>query len=863
MNKKNSNKENSQPVLMRMFIALVFIVVFAFSMFPLTERNFYDTFVDIVKKEDVAKAQELVEAAKKIQAENNAKKDAEHMLENQALSIAATEKKVELKELFTNKSLKNNADAIGFIRNKAKPSIRRGLDLSGGVEFTLRLLPPDGAENTDGTPKTELTPQDIDVAIEALRSRLETQGINESEIFSTEGSDLITLRAPLATKQESQKIRQLVQMSARLSFNLVATDAMMAQERIKYFQNPEAYKPPTSYMMMKQPGRARDAMPLLVEIKPKMTGKNITLSRVNSAPGGWEIILRFNVDGARNFGDVTSKNVGRRLAIILDKKLYSAPNLNEPITGGEAQITGDFSQDEAKIVSDALNAGSLQFKVEVKSIESTDPTLGSESVKSGLYAGLAGLAVVVIFMTMYYLSAGLIASVSLIVNMVLILGAMAAFNATLTLPGIAGIVLTIGMAVDANVLIFERIREELQSGKTLKTALHEGFSRAFTTILDANLTTLLTALILMSVGKGAVRGFAVTLSIGIATSMFSTIFLSRLLFDTMLNVTKAKSLKMLNLFSFKNINFLKISRVAGIISIIMIVGSLAVFGIKGKTIFNVDLTGGIRLTMNYDKQVPVEDIDKFLKNSGFPSSRSSYKEQGEIKVLEVVVSDISATGAIANEKGNEDVSMIIANSLNKEYPESKFVGAGQSSISGLVGGLFRKAALTAICLAMLGILIYVTIRFEMAYAFAAIVALFHDVIIAMGVYLLLGYTISLPVIAAILTIIGYSLNDTIVVFDRLREDLGLIKNRSYKSIINESINKTLSRTILTSVTTLMVLIMLIVFGGAAIQDFVFAMLLGVIVGTYSSVFIASPLVALWHKKDQHDSIQDQEAVIVD
>ncbi len=864
VNKQNSNK---QPVFMRMVFALVIIAVFAFAMFPLTEKDFYDTFRNLVPKDKVEAAEKVIITAKKIQKKGESDPAGEKMMENQALKIAAIDEKVELKKLLPNKKFANNGDVITYVRNQAKPSIRRGLDLSGGVEFTLRLLPPDDAKDKDGNPRKKLNTEEIDVAIEALRARLETQGINESEIFSTDGSDLVILRAPLATKQERQKILSLVQMSARLSFNLVAPDSLVNTEMTKYIANPKKYTPPMGYMMMQQTDKGSNSLPLLVEIIPKMTGKNIAKAGVApTEQGGIQITLRFNTKGAVQFGKVTTANVNRRLAIILDRKLYSSPNLEVPITDGSAVITGGFSREEAKTVADALNAGSLQFRVEVKGISDTDPTLGKDSVKRGLYAGLAGLAIVVLFMTLYYFSAGVIASVSLLVNMVLILGAMAAFDATLTLPGIAGIVLTIGMAVDANVLIFERIREELQKGKRLGTALEEGFGRAFTTILDANLTTLLTALVLMSVGKGAVRGFAVTLSIGIATSMFSTLFLSRLMFDCMINVSKGQKLRMLNLFQIRNVNFLKMSKATGILSILLIVGSLVVVGFKGKDIFNVDLTGGVQLTMNYQEKMPIDDITKTLAENKYTNTRVAYKGQGDVNILEIVISDTAAAELVDADDDNKakDASIVIATILNKAYPEAKFVGAGQNSISGLVGGLFRRAALMAIALALIGILIYITIRFEMAYAWAAIVALAHDVTIAMGIYLVCGYRISLPVIAAILTIIGYSLNDTIVVFDRVREDLGLIKNDSYKNIINDSINKTLSRTVLTSVTTLMVLVMLLLFGGIAIQDFVFAMLLGVIVGTYSSIFIASPLVSIWHKQDRHDGMDEiEDATVID
>ena len=848
-----------KPFLMRLIFAVIFIAVFSIEFWPPQQKDFFQTFINLTSAEKKAEAQKIVKKAQEIQAES---KDT---LASQALIEAATDEGVSLNSVVRGKSGKklfNNNDVVSFVRNAARPSIRRGLDLSGGVEFMLKATPVEGDE--------PLKSSEIDAAIEALRTRLESQGINEAEISSLSNSGIIMLRAPLATKEESNKILQLIQMSARLEFRLVKP--WSEAERAKYFADPKGYRPPGGYQVLEQT-EERDGkiirIPELVKIKPAMKGDNIQKAYGSLSQTGAPVInLQFNQKGTASFKTVTTENTGRQLAIVLDGKLYCAPRINEPIAGGQAVISGNFSQEETKLIANALNAGSLKFKVDVVSTFATDPTLGTESIKSGIWAGIYGLIAIIAFMVLYYWVGGLIAGISLVVNMMLILGAMAAFDATLTLPGIAGIVLTIGMAVDANVLIFERIREEMEAGKTFATSLSAGFSRAFTTILDANLTTLLTAIVLISVGRGAVKGFAIALSIGIATSMFSTLFLSRLLFDIIGNIFSNFKMKMFNWFKIRGVNFIRMSRITGVISILLIISSLVIIGVKGKNIFNVDLTGGLQVTMSYKQKVDSSKVEKVLQEAGYKNIRVSYKTQviaketADSNVLDVIISDKEAKSISDNHRQPDGkaitASQFIEQTLNKVFPNAKFSGNSQSAISGLVGDIFKRDAILAIGLALLGVLIYITLRFEMAYAVASIVALAHDVLIAMGIYLACGYQVSLPVIAAILTIIGYSLNDTIVVFDRIRENLGLLEEKSYNSIINMSINRTLSRTILTSFTTFLVLIILLAVGGLAIRDFVFAMLLGVIVGTYSSIFIASPLVSVWHKPNIHDAKKDED-----
>jgi SecD/SecF fusion protein len=849
---------NKRPVILRTVIALVVIAVFFVSIHPLKQRDFYDTFRSILNNSKDQVAEKVISSAQK-------KQEADASLyPSVALLQAAEENGVDLKSHVKGKDLNVNRDVISLVRKKASSSIRLGLDLNGGVEFFLELVP-----DKDFLKKIEADTKDKknaraefekrletefnryrDIAIETLRRRMEAQKIFEAEI-SPAGGRYISLKVPVVSKDEKLKLLELIKMSAKLRFRFVAKDNKELVQR--YLSNPKKFVPPIGYQRMEVKEFRKGKKPVtdiyFVDRRWVMDGKNIIEAFPSKDQFGQrKIILRFNTQGARRFGEVTSKNIGRQLAIVLDNKLYCAPSIRTAIMEGSAEISGRFSNEEAKNISDALVSGSLPFQIKVEGIFDTDPTLGAANVENGVWAGIYGLIAVMLFMSIYYLRAGLVAVAALGINIILVLGALAAFDATLTLPGIAGIILTIGMAVDANVLIFERIREELNKGKGLQSAIDLGYSRAFTTILDANLTTLFTALILMRVGTGPVKGFAVTLSIGIMTSMFTALFLTRLIFDYLDRIFKFKDMKMCRFLSNPNFDFLGKRHIALGVSLILIVGSLVLCGIKGKEILGVDFTGGTQITFDYDKYIPVTKVEKQLKEAGY-EAKVTYKVSAaavDNKKLEILIRK-----NVKLEEGDQQAvspKEKIGALLNKSFPEAKLRGGKESSLGGLIGLEFSKSAMWAMGLAILGIVIYISIRFEFAYAIASIIALIHDVIIATGIFVLLGGEVSLPVIAALLTIIGYSLNDTIVVFDRIREDLKLVKDKTYKEIINLSINQTLSRTMLTSLTTLLVLLVLLIFGGIAINDFVLVMLLGVIIGTYSSIFIASPVVAVWHHK---------------
>jgi SecD/SecF fusion protein len=441
-----------------------------------------------------------------------------------------------------------------------------------------------------------------------------------------------------------------------------------------------------------------------------------------------------------------------------------------------------------------------------------------------------GGAVVLAFMAIYYLLAGLIADLALVLNLLIITGFLSYFGATLTLPGIAGLLLTIGMAVDANVLIFERIREESKLGKALRAAVHAGYDKAFWTILDANLTTLITALILFQFGTGPVRGFATTLSVGIVASMFTALVVTRLALDLItINRPELKRLPMLQFFSQPDIPFIKMRKVAYVLSIGAILAGLTVFAQRGIDNYGIDFTGGTLQQLEFNEPISTQRIRGALTGLGL--GEASIQQFGSDK--EVIIRSYSE-----NSEG-------IISALENTFGEGTFRIMRVETVGPAVGADLRKAAYKALLYALIGICLYISLRFEFRFAITAIIALAHDIAFSLGMIAITGREITLPVIAALLTIVGYSINDTIVLFDRIREDRKFMRKTSQADIINLSINQTLSRTVLTSLTTLLVVLALFIFGGKVINDFSFVLLIGILVGTYSSIFIASPLLVDW------------------
>ncbi len=845
---------NKRPLILRTLITAVVVLVFTLAIHPLFQRDYYETFLGMLTNKQDAEAHQVVKEAKALQDTNP------QLYQSQALLQAADAKGLDLTKKVNGNDLQDNRDVMSLIRKNASSSIRLGLDLNGGVEFILQLVPDQEflamfkEDDTNAATREEMQARMAsefdryrDIAIEILRNRLESQKIFEAEIAPS-GSSYVALRAPVVAKDEKLKLLNLIKMSARLNFRLVhENNAELVKQ---YLADKNSFVVPVGYELLTtsefRPGQEPKVEYYFVNKIPEMTGKGISNARATRDEFGQrKIQLRFSQAGAEDFARVTSRNIGRQLAIVLDGNLYCAPVVNQAITGGSAEISGRFSDEEAKSIADALVSGSFPFQIKVDAVFDTDPKLGASNVANGIWVGAISLVLVALFMCVYYRVAGVISVVALALNMVLILGAMAAFNATLTLPGIAGIVLTIGMAVDANVLIFERIREELKTGKSLMNAVDFGYRKAFSAVFDANLTTLITAIILMSVGTGAIKGFAVTLSIGILTSLFTALFVTRLIFDYLFRCTRLSTLPMMQCFKKTEFNFNRIWSKAMTVSGLLIALSIVIFFARGKSMLGIDFTGGTQVTFNYAEQIPQEKLEAALKKAGYDAT-VTYKYNAAAATDNSKV-EILVRGDLTRANANESPMDHLAALLNKQFPTVKLSNGLESSIGGLIGWEFTKAALIAIAFSIIGIGAYVTLRYEFTYALTSILALLHDVIIVTGIFLALGRTISLTVIAALLTVIGYSINDTVVIFDRIRENAALKTCRSYEENVNLSINQTLNRTTLTSLTTFIVVFALFLGAGVAINDFALIMMLGIIVGTCSSIFLSGPMVALMRR----------------
>ena len=826
---------------LRTFIVLGVIAVFACAIPPLKPLDFYDTFRASLKdRNQSAEAEKIITEARAAQSKRA------DLYPAAALLDAANAQGVELKDLTVFPQAFDNSEVISLIRKRASSSIRLGLDLNGGVEFVLDLKPDfaaltgSGVSAEDARKKLEENFKEYrDLAMEALRKRLESQNIFESEIAPFAATAL-SLKAPVVSKDEKDKLQKLIQMSNKLEFRLVHPDSssIIAENR----PVPLGYECLREVSTKGESGRVYS-----VQRRPEMTGNAIDRSQVSQTQfGAIAIALKFNTQGAAQFADVTGKNIKRQLAIVLDGKLYCAPVIQSRIAGGQAEITGQFSMEEAQNIADALNSGSFPFLIDVQAVFDTAPTLGADNVSNGIRAGLIALVLLGIFMIAYYRLAGCIAVTALVANVVLILGAMAAFGATMTMPGIAGIILTLGMAVDANVLVFERMREEYDANKPAVSVISNGFKQAYSAVLDGNLTTLVVALILMYFGTGAVKGFAVSLAIGIIASLFTALFMSRVLFDWLLVINPDIKLSMWRFFSKPSIPFLRGAKIAVPVSIILIVLSIVMFAVKGRDMLSVDFTGGTLLSYSYKTQVPVSELENTLQLNNLPG-KVTYKSsvsQSDNRKIEILLREGTGKEIAA---GSDSISEHISNMLNQKYPQLKLHDGSSTLIGALVGKEMTRNAVISLVLAFVGMIVYVSLRYEFNYAIAGILSLVHDVILSLGLFVLSGREMSLPVVAGLLTIIGYSINDTIVIFDRIREERHLHPELSFEEVVDDSLNRTLSRTILTSLTTFIVVVVMLVAGGIAISDFMLVIALGILIGSYSSLYIACPIIVFYRK----------------
>ena len=700
--------------------------------------------------------------------------------------------------------------------------IRLGLDLQGGTSFLLRLVDETG----EG-----VSPTTLDQAIEVIRKRVDQFGVSEP-VIAAQGRDRILVQIPGLDTQQLASTKEQLQRVAKLEFALVhpQSESILAQ-----VEAGEGVLPPG--FVIKEYSEVIEGkdqkVRLLVKQRADLTGDRVTAANPFYDVQGYGVAMKLDGEGAKMFGDLTTQHVGERLAIMLDGDVQSAPSIRQPIYGGEAVITGRFSDEEARNLASVLE-NPLKTPVQIEETRSVSASLGADSIRSGVGAGLLGLALTLLFVLFYYRLAGFVACLALAVNLILLFGAMCMFNFVLTLPGIAGIILTIGMAIDANVLIYERLREEMAAGKSLGAAVGAAYDKAFSAIFDANLTTLITSAILFWQATGPVKGFAITLTLGIIASMFSALLFTRTCFGYMLDKFGLKKLRMLNWIPAHKIDFLGKRHIALALSAILILGSIAFFAMRGEKNFGVDFTGGDLVVLGSKEQVPLADLRRSVEaaNLGETTLQTAMEEGRELVTVQ-------------SKFGTADA---IVAKLQQDFPSAQWTIEQTDTVGPRIGQELAGRSLFALALGLLGILIYVTIRFEFSFALGAIVALLHDVIITVGVFSMLGREISLVMVGAVLTIAGYSINDTIVVFDRVREGLMSGRRGTVAQIMNECINETLGRTILTGGTTLLATAALFFLGGPVLSDFALAILIGILVGTYSSIFVAAPIVLWWSKR---------------
>jgi protein-export membrane protein SecD/preprotein translocase SecF subunit len=779
--------------------------------------------------------------------------------------------------------------------------------------------------------------QAIDQVMVVLRNRIDAFGVAEPSIRREANRPRIIVELPGA--KDSSKPLQIVKTMGRLEFKLVekSPTGVIAWSGSADTPPPDDIPEGTEIRYHNDDGTTLANSWYVVRSPVLLSGDRIRNARETQGSTSFEIVVSMSFDsqGSRKFGELTTNHVGELLAILLDGKIQSAPRINEPILGGNAQISGDFTFEEAQYLANILKAGAFPVGVKIAEERTVGPTLGQEAIDDGIRAAVIGMGVVLIFMLIYYRFAGLVAIVALAFNMLIILGSLAGFGAALTLPGLAGLVLTIGMAVDANVLIFERIREELRTGKTVWSAIQTGYQKAFWTILDANVTTLAVAAVLYHFGTGPIKGFAITLGIGIFASMFTAIVVTREIYGWVLGGRNVERLSIgREVIRNTTIGFLSRSRMGFIVSTILIIIGIVSLVLHNGPNFGIDFRGGVKTYAKFNRVVTQPELSAKLTELGYERSKiqvDAAKQEASIDIgyskefesQRVVVPLIADPGdatarsiqvSAAQEKvrfqpgdaiqliegehrlrneisevieGEDTVTFVLADEIGSDLTQAAQIqvqaSVGQILSSALlqgdgdwkavpravsvnevgpsVGKDLKWAALLSVVWSIVILLFYISWRFEFRFAIGAIAALIHDVLITLGVFSVFVKEINLPTVAAFLTIIGYSLNDTIVVFDRIRENSTLLKGTDFAEVINRSINQSLSRTVVTSLTTLFVVLVIFLqtAAGQEINTFALALIVGVIVGTYSSVFIASPIIYLWHLRSRNVEVQESTA----
>ncbi len=755
---------------------------------------------------------------------------------------------------------KRNDVLLKELYRQSKGAIKKGLDLQGGVSFTLEVDDKEKLNSDEQLRKGQL--EDV---LTVMNKRVNGLGVTEPTIRIM-GNSAIEVQMPGVSLKDNPEAIEELSRPAKLEFKLVHR-----------FETPSSAKPPAREipvgyevkLMEEERNGKLIEKPFYVKKRPEATGEIVA-----RASAGMEDANRFRVDmeftseGSKTFERITRSileedqktGVKQPLAIVLDGRLLSAPNIQSVISS-RGQITGSFSRREAIELANALN-NPLAFGLKRTSLSEIGPSLAEDAKDKSYTAAAIGTAAVIVFMILIYTWFGVIALISVLANIVILIGVLASFSATITLPGIAALILTIGMAVDSNILVFERMREELKRGKTLWTSLELGYEKAFSTIVDANITTLLSAIILYIFGTGPVKGFGVTLAVGIFTTLFCALVFSRAMLELVVKFGWVKKALTFSLIRDNTaINFFKYARPSFAISWLIVLIGVGVIAMRGEKTLSIDFTGGDVVTVAFDpaNKIPIGEItalSESTSDTGLGEIQAAYKTDLSSKAENLVLQ-------VESEKGQR-----VFDKLAKQFPDAKLHMIAQQSVGAAVSKSITIDAFKALGLSLLVILLYVAVRFEFSYGVGAIVATVHDVVLTVGLYVIFGLwgigtgQFSAAMIAAVLMVMGYSINDKIVVFDRIREELTLKPTMTLRDIINYAINRTLSRTLLTSLSTFLAALALFLFGTGIIVDFSLVFMLGIVVGTFSSIFIASPVFYWWNKGSRAKVAKESDKQVV-
>ncbi|AKC82484.1 protein-export membrane protein SecD [Verrucomicrobia bacterium IMCC26134] len=846
--------------LWKLILSLGVVLWASLSLFPIQDRDF----PVYVRGEAKARSEEfgkLLDEAKARFDDKSTKTPSVFV----GLRDIANERKIDLADAYfpqirLESSLRNitkrNNLLLDHLLKQSKGHLQLGLDLRGGVAFTLEVDEKAAAQVSERDRTEKLSK-----AIEIIGDRINGLGVAEP-IVRPVGANRIEVQLAGVNTRDNPEVLEAVKKPARLDFRLVYPFASPGRG--------DASEVPPLYEIKSMDREGSNGQTVTEELyvkrTPEMTGEGVDSAYPSVDEfGRYRIMLRFNSEGSKKFAAVTAEvarqtqdlrtktnnpRISAQLAIILDGKVCSAPGVQEEIAGGSAVITGQFTRREAEDLANVLN-NPLDLPLVVREQYEVGPSLAQDAIDSGVRAAVIGTALVAGFMVTYYTVGGGIALIALGFNVLIVFATMASLGATLTLPGLAGIVLTLGMAVDANILIFERMRDELGMGKSLVSAHHAGYDRAFTTILDAHITQLAICAVMIGLGTGPIKGFGVTLAIGVFSTLFSVLIVGHLILDWLITGGIIKKLPMMKPITIGAVDFVKLGKPSFIISWAIVLASVVFVFFKGDKIYGVDFLGGDIATLTFEKRIDSSEIRKIAESVGIAETTPTY------------VAPIGGGTETLRIETPFNQSPALVQALQKAHPEAGLKQIGTNSIGPSIGGEVRTNALISLALSMVIILIYVALRFEWGFGVGAVVASIHDILMTIGIFVLFGHQFSAPMVAAILAIAGYSINDTVVVFDRIREEMKNNPNGNLRDIINLSLRRVFSRSILTSVTVLLTAIALFVAGTGVMRDLAFTFIIGIITGAFSSVFIASPVFYWWHKGDRGKVDDDEKRKVYD